>query len=126
MDIIISNPGNLENKKKLIQQGGSYKIYILTDFDSTLTKASINKPSLISILRNGNYLTPDYAAKAHDLYKKYHPIEIDFKIPLPEKKKAMQEWWEAHFNLLIKSGLNKKDLKSVVESGKIEFREGAL
>lgn len=99
----------------------------MTDFDRTLTKAFVDgksTPSLVSVLRDGSYLTPDYAQKANELYDKYHPIEIDPKIPLREKKKAMCEWWITHFDLLIKSGLNKRDLERVVESQKVKFREG--
>lgn len=100
----------------------------MADFDRTLTKAFIDgqsTPSLISILRDGNYLTPDYAEKAQDLYRKYHPIEVDPEISPADKKKAMEEWWLTHFDLLIKSGLNKKDLERIVESGKIMLRVGA-
>ena len=80
--------------------------------------------SIISILRDRNYLTPDYASKAHELYDKYHPIEIDPKTTLEEKKKAMHQWWATHFDLLIKSGLNKNDLKKVAKSRKAKLRPG--
>jgi len=125
--IIIPSPEKLEKLKKSVSQSGPEKLHILADFDRTLTTAFVNGksiPSLISILRDGNYLTPDYAQKAHELYDKYHPIEIDPKIPIEEKKRAMKEWWTTHFNLLIKSGLNRKDLEKVVESGKIKLRDG--
>lgn len=126
-NVIISNPEKLEKLKKKFFEDGAGKLHILADFDRTLTTAFVDGesvPSLISILRDGSYLTPDYAQKAHELYNKYHPIEINPKIPPKEKKKAMHEWWTTHFDLLIKSGLNKKDLESVVESRKIRFREG--
>jgi len=67
----------------------------------------------------------DYAQKAQALFDKYHPIEIDPKIPIEEKKKAMEEWWMTHFDLLIKMGLNKKHLEGVINSGKIKLRKGA-
>jgi len=128
-NIIILNPKELEKLKKSISEAGPEKLHVLADFDRTLTTAFVDGksvPSIMSILRDGNYLTPDYAEKAHALYTKYHPIEIDPKISLEEKKKAMLEWWTTHFDLLIKSGLNKKDLEKVIESGKIRFRGGAL
>ena len=128
-NIVILNPEKLEELKKIISEEEPEKLHILADFDRTLTKAFVNgksTPSLVSILRDGNYLTPDYAEKAHALYAKYHPVEIDPEISLEEKKKAMREWWTTHFNLLIKSGLNKKDLEKAIASGKIRFREGAL
>lgn len=128
-NIVILNPEKLEKSKSTISEGGVDKLHVLADFDRTLTSAFIggqSTPSIIAILRDGSYLTPDYAKKAHELYNKYHPIEIDPKIPIEKKKKAMNEWWEAHFDLLIKSGLNKKDLERIVESKKIKFRNKAL
>jgi len=126
-NIVISNPKRLAEIKKSISKGGAEDFFVLSDFDRTLTKAFIdgeNIPSFVSILRDGNFLTADYAEKAHALYDKYRPIEIDAKMGKTEKEKAMQEWWNAHFNLLIKSGLNKRDLESVVNSGKMRLREG--
>jgi len=38
----------------------------------------------------------------------------------------MAEWWITHFELLLKSGLNKKDIERVIKSGKIKFRDGFL
>lgn len=128
-DIVILNPEKLEKAKRAISEAGADKLHILADFDRTLTSAFIegqSTPSIIAILRDGSYLTPDYAKKAHELYNKYHPIEIDPKIPIEKKKKAMNKWWETHFDLLIKSRLNKKDLERIVESGKIKFRNKAL
>ena len=126
--IIIPNDKRLEEIKEEIKRQGDGSIHILTDFDRTLTYSLTAEkeklPSVISILRNGNYLSKDYAKKAHELFEKYHPIEIKPEISLEEKKKKMQEWWNSHFELLIKSGLNKKDLESVVETGIIRLRDG--
>ncbi len=126
-NIIISDKKELEKLKRLISQGGAEKLHVLADFDRTLTTAFVNgksMPSLISILRDGNYLVPGYAEKAKELYAKYHQIEINPKIPTKEKKKAMYEWWMIHFDLLIKSKLNRKDLEKAVEVGKVKFRDG--
>ena len=83
--------------------------------------------SIISILRSAtDYLGEEYVKKAYALHDKYYPIEIDPKISLEKKKKAMQEWWELHSDLIIKSGLNRSHLKKVAISGKIELRQGAL
>ncbi|MDD5192709.1 MAG: hypothetical protein PHX96_06240 [Candidatus Nanoarchaeia archaeon] len=128
-DVIISNPKELEERTKKISEDGKKEVHVITDFDNTLTKAFVNgeaTPSLISILRKDNYLTPDYSKKAHALRDKYYPTEINPDIPLEEKKKAMQEWWVSHFDLLIKSKLNKTDIEKVAKSERVKFREGAL
>ena len=126
-DIIIQNTSNLENLKKSIAKDGIEHFHVLADFDKTLTTLFVNGekvPSLISVLRNGDYLTLDYVQRANQLYNKYHPIEIDPKVPTEEKKKVMNEWWMTHFDLLIKSGLNKKDIENVIKSRKIKLRHG--
>lgn len=127
-NIVISNPEKLEKSKKAISKSGAEKLHVIADFDRTLTYAFVSGqkvPSIISILyRNGEYLGDDYAKEAQALFDKYHPIEIDLKIPIEEKKKVMKEWWITHFNLLIKLGLSKKHLEKVVESRKMRFRDG--
>jgi HAD superfamily hydrolase (TIGR01544 family) len=126
-NVLIPNSESLEQTREEFKQGGVEKIHVLADFDRTLTIAFVdgkNIPSLISVLRDGNYLTPDYAGKANALFEKYHAIEIDPKILLSEKKKAMLEWWKTHFALLVQCGLNKSDLEKVVNSDKVKFRIG--
>jgi len=128
-NIIISNEKKFKEIERKFQEDGLNKIHILADFDKTLTRAFVDNkeiPSIISVLRNGSYLTPDYAHKAQELYNKYHPLENDPDISKEEKKKLMAEWWITHFELLLKSGLNKKDIERVIKSGKIKFRDGFL
>ncbi len=131
-DIIIPDKPKLEKKIEAIRKEGASSLHVLSDFDRTLTKAFFKEekiPSLISHLRNGHYLTKDYAEKAQTLFNKYHPIELSDKITKEEKSKAMLEWWSAHYKLLVKSGLNEKTikqaLKDIIQEGKIKLRKGA-
>lgn len=127
-EILISNPEELQKKIRKFQEGGVETTHILADFDKTLTKASMGKEgfkSVISLLRDGNHLTPDYAPRAHALFDEYHPIEINYSLPLEYRKEKMNEWWNKHFALLIECGLEKKDLEDIVDNGKIQFRDGA-
>jgi len=125
--IVISDNERLEEIKVAIKKDGAERLHVLADFDRTLTTAFVDGksvPSLISILRDGNYLTSDYAEKAHALFDKYHPIEIDPNVPRKDKEVAMEEWWRTHFKLLIESGLERNDLEKAVASGKVKLREG--
>ncbi len=127
-NVVIPDENNLNILKKEFSKEGVNKIHILTDFDRTLTKAYVNGkkiPSIISRLRDGGYISQSYTEKATALADYYHPIELNPNISLSEKKKKMQEWWGKHFNLLIKSGLNKKHIESIVNEGVIQFRKGA-
>lgn len=126
-NIIIPNPENLEKTKKAIKEAGLESLHILTDFDRTLIKAFVNGKnvvSIMSILRDGSHLAPGYAQKAHSLFDKYRPIELDPNISSTEKRKLMHQWWQEHFKILIELKLNKKDIKEVVGSDLIQFRDG--
>ena len=119
-NIIISNPKKFEEVKNKIISGGADRLQVIADFDNTLTYAHRKDgqriPSLISILRDGDYISRDYAEKAHELYNKYHPQENEPEISL--------KWWTEHFDLLIKSGLKKKHLEEIANAGIIRLRKG--
>ncbi len=126
-NILTTNPKKFEELKRKFKESGIEKIFILADFDRTLVKAFVNGKkvaSLISVLRDENYLTPDYPDKAKALFEKYHAVEMDLDISLEEKSQLMKEWWTKHFELLIASGLNKKDLEKAVESNNLVLRDG--
>lgn len=127
MKIIIPDKEKFEKLKNNIKRQGYDNLHILADFDRTLTYEFVDGnrvPSIISMLRDGKHLTKDYAKKAHALFDKYHPIETDPNIPVKEKKKAMLEWWDTHFKLLIDCGLSKSDLEDIVYNGIVQFRKG--
>jgi len=126
-NLLITEEKKFRETEGKFREGGLGKVHLLADFDRTLTRAFADGeevPSVISILRDGQYLTPDYAAKAQALYDKYHPLEKDPSLSKVEKKRLMEEWWTEHFELLIKSGLKKEDIEAAVKSSRIRFREG--
>ncbi|MFZ2151214.1 MAG: hypothetical protein WAZ12_02520 [Candidatus Absconditicoccaceae bacterium] len=128
-NIIISDQKKLDREMENIIHDGISNLWIISDFDRTFTKAFVKgKPraSLLSILRDENYLTPDYSAKAQALFDYYHRIEMDLNVDIETKKKFMLERWTKHFQLLIQSGLSKQDIQQAIQSENIEFREGAL
>ncbi len=126
-NIIIPNPDKLNKLKEVIKTQGFEHLQILADFDRTLTQFFINgkkAPSLIAILREQKYLTPDYPDKAQALADKYYPIEIDPLISMEEKKIAMEEWWQQHFKLLVESKLTRKDVEQAMKFSGVKLREG--
>lgn len=127
-EILIKDQKQIDIFMKKVREDGVKKLHILADFDRTITKSIVDGklvPSLISILRDENYLTPDYRARAHALYDRFHAIEIDPKVSTEEKKKAMYEWWTTHFKILMECGLNESDLDQVIKSARIQLRDGA-
>jgi len=126
-NVIVVNSKDLAEKKKRIMEDGKDRLQILADFDRTLTYASVNGEkvlAVIAILRNSNILSEEYSKAANNLASIYRKIEFDLTIPEKERKEKMKEWWEKHFDLLIKSKLNKKHIEEVIKSNKIRLREG--
>lgn len=126
-NVIIVNPNKLEEIKNNLRSGGPGSVHILSDFDRTLTHHSrpgYQDSALITVLREGNYLPPDYKVKVDVLYKKYYPIEYDPDIPLATKKAAMVEWWRQVFDLLISSDLTRKIVERAIKDSSIKLRDG--
>ncbi|MFZ3073536.1 MAG: hypothetical protein WA093_00165 [Minisyncoccales bacterium] len=126
-DIIIQNQEKFDVKLQAILIGGIDKFHVRMDFDGTVTKAVVDGkvvPSLISVLRDEDFLGADYSQKAHALYDKYRPIEIDPNISNEDKKMAMREWWKAHFDLLIEKGFSKRHIERALGSARIQLRGG--
>ncbi|MCF7834427.1 hypothetical protein K9M48_00030 [Candidatus Gracilibacteria bacterium] len=125
-NVIIVDQISLDQKIQKMINDGKNKLHVVSDFDKTMTKAFVGgkyRSSLLAVLRDEKYLTPDYSAKAQALFDHYHPMEIDPNISIQEKKLLMMEWWTKHFELLLNSGLNKKDVQKAVQSTSIEFRD---
>lgn len=127
MQVHIKNLELFAQKKQAIQEAGKAACFIISDFDRTLTYGTFNgkkTPSIISLLRDGNHLTDDYAEKAHALFDHYHAIECNPALDLEYKKAQMQEWREKHDQLLVDSKLRLSDLKDITTNGHLQLRNG--
>ncbi|OEL34870.1 7-methylguanosine phosphate-specific 5'-nucleotidase [Dichanthelium oligosanthes] len=112
-DSVVADPSALARK-------------VIADFDGTLTRYwydGARGQSSHGLLRQGNN---EYDAKREALYQHYHPIEICPDIPLPEKAKLMEEWWEKTHGLLIEGGLTYEAIKKSVSDAVIAFRDGVV
>ncbi|MBS3094246.1 hypothetical protein J4474_01135 [Candidatus Pacearchaeota archaeon] len=128
-NLLVVNPKRVEKIRANLIYGGKDNLHVLSDFDKTLTRAFVDGQkahTVIAQVRQGNYLTSDYSSRAHQLFEKYHPIEIDRKISPEEKKKKMHEWWKIHFELLVECGLDKKTISEIVSKRTLKFREGCF
>ena len=88
-EVIFTDEKSLDGIKKRISEEWEDSFHVVADFDKTLTTLFLSNGervnSLLSILRNGNYLDEDYVKRAKDLFAIYHPIEVDQNYPLKEK-----------------------------------------
>lgn len=122
-EVVIGDPQFLQNKISSIRQEGPAKLQVIADFDATLTKYWIDGhrgQSSHNLLRQN----PEYDEKRQKLFDYYHPLEFDPTIPLEEKAKLMEEWWEKTHGLLVEGGLTYDAIKTSVANATIAFRDG--
>lgn len=87
--IMIIIPKKIKKIKLAIAKDGQEKFHILADFDQAVTHSFVNgklSTSLISILRDGNYLTPDYAKKPSLFLPNIIPLKLTM-VSLEKRKK---------------------------------------
>lgn len=127
-NIIYTDKNNFDKTLENIKKDWFEKLHVLADFDNTMTKAfSLSwerVASLVHLLRSvEKELWEDAAKEDTELFKKYHPIEIDSNIEIEEKKLKMIKWWKSSFNIFIKYWLNKNILRKIVKSEQVTLRK---
>ena len=99
-------------------------IYIVTDFDGTLT-VSTSDSSWASIFKNPN-VTREFVQECIRIFNKYHPLEIDESIPLDQKLGIMSQWYKVNIETLINYGIDEEIINYSANNEKIMcFRKGA-
>lgn len=99
-------------------------IYILTDFDRTITSGCSN--SSWSILSKSGMVPEEYVLERQKLYEYYRPIEIDEELDYEIKNNLMTEWWNKHISLFIKYKMSEEVInKAANDLHVMSFREGA-
>lgn len=89
-----------ENTNERTENWKDNTIYVLTDFDRTLTLGS--SLTSWSILSKSDLVPKNYVEERNAFYDYYRPIEIDETLDYDTKNKLMKEWWEKHINLFVK------------------------
>lgn len=117
--IIIKN-GTLERVKDWTDDS----IYVLTDFDRTITVG--NSESSWSILSKSNVVPKEYIEERQELFDYYRPIEIDETLDYDTKSKLMTEWWNKHIGLFVKYRLSEEVINNAAQNLRVmSFRDGA-
>ncbi len=98
------------------------KLYIVTDFDHTLTtKDSQNCWGVLSSIPNVN---KEYIKKSHKNNDYYLPIEQDTNLDYETKNMNMQRWYTNHFDMLIKYKIKEIEINEIGQSKSIILRDG--
>ena len=94
--------------------------YVVIDFDRTITSME----SADSWDAAGDGLPEGFKNELNKLYKKYGPIERDYRIKFEEKEKAMVEWYVKCMDLYYKYDLTRENLTNSIENSDLIFRKG--
>lgn len=127
MDVIISNPAEFAQKKAKLKNGGAKNLHVVSDYDRTITKAYVNGvryASILHLVRQGKYLTPDYSPRAFALADEYIPIELNHSLPFDFRREKLVEWWQKHIALMVECGMNKQEVERICREIPFNPREG--
>lgn len=99
-------------------------IYVVADFDKTITNGS-SKTSW-SILSESNEVPKSYVEERQALYNHYRPIELDESMDFNLRSSLMKEWFQKHIELFVKYKISEEVFKKAATDLRImEFRPGA-
>ncbi|XP_071943235.1 cytosolic 5'-nucleotidase 3-like [Antedon mediterranea] len=125
--IHIKDPDRVEEIVTALIKGGRNKLQVISDFDRTITRYKCNGiilPTTHAILEGSTVLSDETKKRAQDLRDHYYPLEMSSKLSDDEKYSLMTEWWSQAHEILIGSGINKKDVTDMVVQSNVMLREG--
>ncbi|MDD2515600.1 MAG: hypothetical protein PHF26_00070 [Candidatus Gracilibacteria bacterium] len=120
---------NSKNKDEVLAKIEFFKktdlssLFIITDFNKTLTKDQGN--TSWSIFPKSGILGEDYVKDRNALFAQYNTLEIDETTTREQKAQIMNEWYIKHFELFLKYKLTKSQFNDIVGNRElIKFRDG--
>jgi len=111
-----------DDKIKEVSSWNDNSIYVLTDFDRTLT-TYYSQTSINLLLYNEN-VPKELSLKCESLYEFYRPIELDLTMNIDTKRKHMIAWWKAVYNLFKEYRINESVLYNIFKNSNLELRRG--
>ena len=113
------------NEEKLEQcKINKNNICYIIDFDRTLTKE--NCEDSWDAVASKKIFGEELAKELNNLYKKYGPIEVNYKIPFEEKERYMIEWYQKCMETYYKFNLTKDKIGKSIKASNIELRTGVI
>jgi cytosolic 5'-nucleotidase 3 len=122
--MMMKYPSLVASKIALIKSGGPSKLHCIVDFDRTLTHPA--SETSWGCLKNSDELSDRFHAGTAELYRKYHPIEVDATRPLKERVAAMEEWWDEANKLLLAERVTRETFARMIakDNHNLYFRDG--
>lgn len=100
------------------------KLYIITDFDHTLTTK--NSQNCWGVLATIPHISEDYIVQSIKNNDYYFPIEQNDLLDYETKNQMMYKWYQNHAELLVKYNLQEKDINEISQNNSIILRGGVV
>ena len=109
------------NVKGLLPLNDLDNLYVVADFDRTITSGNSN--TSWSIIANSNLVPKKYITERQILYDYYRPIEVSDTVSYAYKLQMMKEWFQKHIELFVKYKISKQVFEeSTIDLNIMEFR----
>ena len=115
--ILSANRVALEEKMRVFGAGGARSLKVVTDFDFTLTRFSIDGNrgrSCHKVLEYSGFLPEEALAEAKRLHDFYYPREVDPLLDLATKTAFMEEWCLKAHEVLVRSQFTRGQVRGAV------------
>lgn len=114
-----------EERLSELNSVSSDNLYILTDFDGTITKDNSDS-SWASIFKNP-IVSKQFIEECIRIFNYYHKFEIDESLSTKEKMAIMNEWYRKNIETLTKFSITEETINYAANNDNIiTFRKGAI
>ena len=110
-------------KKDAVVNGGKHGLFIVSDFDRTLTWG---KYSSHGVFQSSPLISDEFRSRTTALLKKYYPIECDVTVPKEAKYQAMADWIAAVNGIIVDSHISQQLVHDIVEKASREAEAGGM
>lgn len=124
--LFIANPTEFQLKISNLISAGSSNIQIISDFDFTLSRSSLDdiKCSTSFGIINSMITCKDILNRVTSYYLYYHPIEINPTLSIDEKMTQMTEWWAKITDAIVSAECEFKNISEIVSKSNLYLRNG--
>lgn len=119
--ILVKDAEALAAKVTRLRAAGPSSLHLIADFDRTLTHPA-GATSWGAVARSPD-LSATFKAQTLALYDKYHPHEMDPSLPLADRVRYMEQWWQEAHELLLAQRVTRATFANAVQASDMHFRE---
>jgi len=107
-----ARPEELAGKLAQLSRGGVDSLHLIVDFDRTMSHPDADNSW--SCLKKSRHLSAAFHATTSELFRRFHPIEIDERLSVEERSRAMVEWWELSHSALLRENVTRQAFADMV------------